>query len=125
MFGEEEAGAPHSNKDSALIIAYEATSTGLLTDMVTYLGMLEFESRKDLVGAAAQRPRLLAIDGSGSAARLPVCCRQQAALMNPCKPRACSWRRCNRQQSLHVGTGRNLPHAAAHCTLDSRPPPAR
>lgn len=49
MFGEEEAGAPHSNKDSALIIAYEATSTGLLTDMVTYLGMLEFESRKDLV----------------------------------------------------------------------------
>lgn len=53
MFGEEEAGAPNSNKDSALIIAYEAVSTGLFTDMVTYLGMLEFESRKDLVGAAA------------------------------------------------------------------------
>jgi hypothetical protein len=49
MFGEEEAGQQHSNKDAALIIAYEAVSTGLLTDMVSYLGMLEFESRKDLV----------------------------------------------------------------------------
>ena len=49
MFGEEEAGAAHSNKEAALIIAYEAVSCGLLTDFVTYLGMLEFESRKDLV----------------------------------------------------------------------------
>lgn len=49
MFGEEEAGQPHSNKEAAVLIAYEAVSTGLLTDMVSYLGMLEFESRKDLV----------------------------------------------------------------------------
>ena len=51
MFGEEEEGA-HSNKDAAVEIAKQAAATGLLTDMVTYLGMLEFESRKDLVGAA-------------------------------------------------------------------------
>ncbi|PSC72997.1 Calcium-binding 39 [Micractinium conductrix] len=48
MFGEEEEGA-HSNKDAAVEIAKQAAATGLLTDMVTYLGMLEFESRKDLV----------------------------------------------------------------------------
>lgn len=38
MFGEEEAGQPHSNKDAAVLIAYEALSTGLFTDMVSYLG---------------------------------------------------------------------------------------
>ncbi|PRW33057.1 Degreening-related dee76 [Chlorella sorokiniana] len=49
MFGEEEAGQPHSNKDAAVMIAYEAVNCGLLSEMVSYLGMLEFESRKDLV----------------------------------------------------------------------------
>ena len=38
MFGEEEAGQPHSNKDAAVLIAYEAVGCGLLTDMVSYLG---------------------------------------------------------------------------------------
>lgn len=38
MFGEEEAGQAHSNKEAAVLIAYEAVQTGLLTDMVSYLG---------------------------------------------------------------------------------------
>lgn len=38
MFGEEEAGQPHSNKEAAVLIAYEAVGCGLLTDMVSYLG---------------------------------------------------------------------------------------
>lgn len=38
MFGEEEAGQPHSNKEAAVMIAYEAVSCGLLSEMVSYLG---------------------------------------------------------------------------------------
>jgi hypothetical protein len=62
MFGEEEVGQPHSNKEAALLIAYEAAGIGLLSDMVSYLGMLEFESRKDL---AAIFSALVRIDNSG------------------------------------------------------------
>jgi len=40
MFGEEEAGQPHSNKEAAVMIAYEAVSCGLLSEMVSYLGAL-------------------------------------------------------------------------------------
>lgn len=46
MFGEDDLS---SSKENALIISYEACKTELLTEMVQYLGMLEFESRKDLV----------------------------------------------------------------------------
>lgn len=62
MFGEEEVGQPHSNKEAALLIAYEAVDMGLLSEMVSYLGMLEFESRKDL---AAIFSALVRIDNAG------------------------------------------------------------
>ena len=39
MFGEEEAGQPHSNKEAAVMIAYEAVNCGLLSEMVSYLGV--------------------------------------------------------------------------------------
>lgn len=38
MFGEESDGQHHSNKEAAVMIAYAAVETGLLTDMVSYLG---------------------------------------------------------------------------------------
>lgn len=46
MFGEDDLSA---SKENALIISYEACKSDLLVEMVNYIGMLEFESRKDLV----------------------------------------------------------------------------
>lgn len=46
MFGEDDA---HANKENALIIAYEACRTDLLMEFVSYVAMVEFESRKDMV----------------------------------------------------------------------------
>ena len=59
MFGEDDLSA---SKENALIIAYEACKTELLTEMVNYIGMLEFESRKDLVAIFGA---IVRIDNSG------------------------------------------------------------
>lgn len=125
MFGEEEAGAPHSNKDSALIIAYEAVSTGLLTDMVTYLGMLEFESRKDLVGAAASfgaTPAGSAAgtqgspagDDLGASACGSLDCQQtrHALLAHACAQHAQRWRRLIWPAVPLGAVARHCAHAA-------------
>lgn len=46
MFGEDDSNA---NKENALLIAYEACKNDLLADMVNYIGMIDFESRKEVV----------------------------------------------------------------------------
>lgn len=46
MFGEDEE---HCSKENALIIAREACRIELISDMVECLGMVDFETRKDVV----------------------------------------------------------------------------
>ena len=46
MFGEDDSNA---SKENALMIAYEACKNDLLADMVNYIGMIDFESRKEVV----------------------------------------------------------------------------
>lgn len=48
MFGDEEGGG-HASKENALIVATEACRTELLSEFVSYVSMVEFESRKDMV----------------------------------------------------------------------------
>lgn len=45
MFGTSDE---HPSKENALIIAYEACNTDLITEMIESLGMLDFETRKDV-----------------------------------------------------------------------------
>lgn len=45
MFGDEEGGG-HASKENALVIAVEACRTDLLSEFVSYVSMVEFESRQ-------------------------------------------------------------------------------
>ena len=45
MFGEENEAC---SKENALIVAHESISSGLVLEMIEYLGMLDFETRKDV-----------------------------------------------------------------------------
>lgn len=45
MFGDDEGGG-HASKENALVVAHEACRTELLSEFVTYVAMVEFESRR-------------------------------------------------------------------------------
>ena len=45
MFGEENEAC---SRENALIVAQEGINTGLISDLIEYLGMLDFETRKDV-----------------------------------------------------------------------------
>ncbi len=74
MFGEDDLSA---SKENALIISYEACKMDLLTEMVNYFGMLEFESRKDLVAIFGA---IVRIDNNGQKPGLEYILRHQNIL---------------------------------------------
>lgn len=60
MFGEHESA---SNKEHAQGIAAEACRDELLSDLVTYIGVLDFETRKDVVQIFCALIRITLEDG--------------------------------------------------------------
>lgn len=60
MFGEHESAA---NKEHAQGIAAEACRDELMSDLVTYIGVLDFETRKDVVQIFCALIRITLDDG--------------------------------------------------------------
>lgn len=79
-----------ASKENALIISYEACKCDLLTEMVNYIGMLEFESRKDLVAIFGA---VIRIDNNGQKPGLEYVLRNQNILTALFDGWVVGWRR--------------------------------